>query len=427
MLRAGMRQPTGKSAALARAAGHLMPGGVSSPVRSYAPYPRFIARGRGSHLWDVDGNRYVDLCLGFGPLLLGHAHPAVVRAVSDQVRAGSVYGAPCEGEVWVARRIRSLYPSMEMVRFVSTGGEAATSLLRLARAATGRAGLIKMDGGFHGSVDQLLVKAGSGAATLPNSAGVVPADGMRTHLVPFNDLDAVRATLEASDDIGLLLVEPALGNMGLILPEAGYLQGLRRLTREYGVLLAFDEVITGFRASLRGAQGLWDVHPDLTMLGKVLGGGLPLAAYGGSRELMSRIAPQGAVYQAGTFSGNPLSLASSRAMLETLDRSVVGKVERRTAELVGALKETFAHAGVSAQVPVLGSLFSIFLSRDPVPNAERARASDGKRYLALARELLRNGVFLPQSPFESLFLSMAHSAQDIATVTDAVRRALPRI
>jgi glutamate-1-semialdehyde 2,1-aminomutase len=250
---------------------------------------------------------------------------------------------------------------------------------------------------------------------------------MRTHLVPFNDLDAVRATLEASDDIGLLLVEPALGNMGLILPEAGYLGGLRKLTRDYGALLAFDEVISGFRASLGGAQGLWDVRPDLTMLGKVLGGGLPLAAYGGRRELMSQIAPQGAVYQAGTFSGNPLSLAASRAVLETLDWRGVGKVERRTAELVDALKDTFADAGVSAQVPVLGSLFSIFLSGVPVPNAERARASDGKRYLALARELLRAGVFLPQSPFESLFLSVAHSSQDIATVTGAVRRALPRI
>lgn len=422
--RYGMARSTEGSAALAKAARLLMPGGVSSPVRSYPPYPRFITKGKGSRIWDVDGNPYLDLCLGFGPLLLGHAHPAVVRAVTEQVREGSVFGAPCEEEVWVAKKVQSHYPSMEKLRFVSTGGEAATSLLRLARAATGRNGVIKMDGGFHGSVDQLLVKAGSGAATRPSSAGVVGCAEIRTHLVPFNDLAAVEQALVRYDDIGLLLVEPALGNMGLILPESGYLQGLRKMTHDHGVLLAFDEVITGFRASLGGAQGLWGIRPDLTMLGKVLGGGLPLAAYGGDRKIMALVAPEGPVYQAGTFSGNPLSLAASQAVLGTLDRATIRRVEKRTAGLAALLRDTFADARVDAQVPSLGSLFSIFFSRDPVRNAEDARRSDGKRYVAWARKLLDGGVFVPQSPYESLFLSVAHSDRDVASVGVAARRAL---
>lgn len=419
-----MKASTAKSAALSRQARRLMPGGVSSPVRSYPPYPRCIARGNGAYLWDVDGTRYVDLCLGFGPLLLGHAHPAVTRAVRAQAGKGTVYGAPCEDEPWVARRLRSLYPSLERVRFVSTGGEAITSVLRLARGFTGKPGVVKIDGGFHGSVDQLLVKAGSGAATFPSSSGVVASRDLPTYLVPFNDAAAIRSMLEDREDIGLVLLEPALGNMGLLLPEAGYLRELRRITRKAGVLLAFDEVITGFRVALGGAQERWEVVPDLTVLGKVLGGGLPLAAYGGREEIMSLVAPEGPVYQAGTFSGNPLSMAASRAVLETLSRPKLRDVERRTQALAQRLRDTFASAGVEAQVPTVGSILSIFLSPRTVRNADDARASEGKRYLELARGLLEGGVFVPQSPFESLFLSTSHDDAAVDRVVDALRLAL---
>ncbi|MCL4324866.1 MAG: glutamate-1-semialdehyde 2,1-aminomutase [Candidatus Thermoplasmatota archaeon] len=413
-----------RSARLSAEARKYLPGGVSSPVRAYPPYPRYIARGKGAYLFDVDGRRYVDHTLAFGPLLLGHASPIVTRAVRDQLARGTIFGAPVEQEVTVARLLCRMFPSLEMLRFVSTGGEAALSLLRLARAVTGKAGVVKMDGGFHGSVDPLLVKAGSGAAAIPSSEGVASSPSAPTYLLPFNDLEAARELLRSHDDIGLLLLEPVLGNMGTILPEPGYLSGLRSLTREHGVLLAFDEVITGFHAGYGGAQGRYRVRPDLTMLGKVVGGGLPLAVYGGRRDLLSRIAPSGGVYQAGTYSGNPLSLAAAEAVLQWITRPRLARVESQTRELTRALGDAFARRGVAVQIPAVGSMFSPFLSSSPVRNAAEARACDTASYLSLVRQLLNRGVFLPQNPFESLFVSTEHGETEQSRVLRAFEESL---
>lgn len=414
---------TRESRALYSSARKVIPGGVSSPVRAYAPYPVYIKRGKGPLVYDVDGNSYVDLTLGYGPLIFGHAHPMMVRAIKEQVSSGALFGAPVELEVSVARKVRRLYPSMEMMRFTSTGAEAVTSALRLARAATGKNGVAKIDGGFHGSVDQLLVKAGSGAATLPSSAGVFSTKGAPTYLLPFNDLGAAEHLFESAEDLGLMIIEPVLGNMGTILPERGYLAGIRKLTREHGVLLAFDEVITGFRVGLGGAQERFSISPDLTLLGKVLGGGLPLAAYGGRKELMSMVAPSGQVYQAGTFSGNPLSLASAQAVLTNLGRRDVKDLEARTGRLATEVASELRSAGIEAEVPTIGSLFSIFLTKEQVRDAEAARRSDTRSFIRFARRLLDGGVFVPQSPFESLFLSLAHGDGEEHKVLRAVRQA----
>ena len=415
-----------RSETLFHRARRAIPGGVSSPVRYYPPYPRFIRRGKGAFVEDVDGRRYVDHTLAYGPLLLGHAHPVVGRAVREQLADGSIFGAPVELEVTVAERLRRMFPSLAMVRFVSTGGEAALSILRLARAATGRPGVAKIDGGFHGSIDQLLVRAGSGAATFPSSDGVVGSPTTPTALLPFNDVEAVRELLGTRDDIGLILIEPVLGNMGTILPDPGYLRALRRLTREHGVLLAFDEVITGFHAGYGGAQGRYGIRPDLTMLGKVLGGGLPLAAYGGSRTLMSRVAPSGAVYQAGTYSGNPLSLAAARAVLGWLTPARVRKVEAGTQALVAGLKAVFDDRGVPVEIPTVGSMFSVFFSDTDVRTAADARSSRTTQYLRWAGNMLEQGVFLPQSAFESLFVSTEHGPSEREKVLRAAETSLAR-
>ena len=419
--------PSGRvSSQLFQRAVRVLPGGVSSPVRYYPPYPRFIRRGRGSHIVDVEGNDYVDLTLAYGPLLMGHAHPVVERAVKDQLQRGTIFGAPTALEVEVAELLRDRFPSMEMARFVTTGGEAALSLLRLARGATGKGGVAKIDGGFHGSIDQLLVSAGSGAASVASSEGVFPSSVTPTYLLPFNDIEAAEALLERQKDIGLLLVEPVMGNMGTIVPRPEYLRALRTLTRRHSVLLGFDEVITGFHAGHGGAQGRYEVTPDLTMLGKVLGGGLPLAAYGGRRDLLSRVAPSGGVYQAGTYSGNPLSLAAARSVLRWLTPARMRRVERETQSLVADLEGAFRERAVPVQIPHVGSMFSIFLSDREIRSATDVRKSRTQEYVRFARSMLREGVFLPQNPFESLFLSAVHSAPDRARVVRAAQRSISR-
>jgi glutamate-1-semialdehyde 2,1-aminomutase len=409
---------------LYRDARGLLPGGVSSPVRAYSPYPRFISRGQGAHVWDVEGRDYVDLCLGYGPLLNGHAYPPVVEAVQRQAALGSLFGAPVELEVRVARRLRSLFPSMERLRFVSTGGEGASALVRLARGYTKAPGVVMMDGGFHGSVDPLLFRTGRAGRGLPSSAGVVPSRQAPTYVVPFNQADALAAVLSERKDVGLVLMEPVLGNVGTILPEPGYLQKVRRMTREEGVLLAFDEVITGLRVAPGGAQERFGVSPDLTLLGKAIGGGLPLAAYGGRRDILSQVAPDGPVYQSGTYSGNPLSLAAAEATLQHVSAFALARVETETQRLVEAISGLFRRAKRPVSLPTVGSLFSLFLTEGPVRDAATAREVASAEHRRLLRALLERGLFVPQSPFETFFLSTRHGPQERRQVLAAFSRAL---
>ncbi|HEV8361503.1 MAG TPA: glutamate-1-semialdehyde 2,1-aminomutase [Candidatus Thermoplasmatota archaeon] len=400
-------------------AAQRMPGGVSSPVRLFQPHPLFFARGEGARLYDVDGHGYVDYNLGFGPLILGHADPVVTRAVQEQAARGTLFGAPSEGEVALAELVSRLVPSVEMLRFASTGTEAAMHALRLARAHTGRDAIVKVDGGFHGSSDSLLVKAGSGAQTfgVPSSAGVPAALAKHTMVVPYNDLAALEAALR-SKTVAAVILEPVLANIGPIPPQAGYLEGARKLTREQGALLIFDEVVTGFRLALGGAQQHYGVRADLTLLGKVLGGGLPLAAFGGRHDLMQRIAPLGDVYQAGTFSGNPLSVAAGLATLTELERRGLDGLSKEGERLARALGDV-AHDRRAGIVQGVGSLFQLFLTPGPVRDAAEARRADGARFLRLHAALLTRGVYLPPSQWETCFLSLAHARDDIDRTVEA--------
>jgi glutamate-1-semialdehyde 2,1-aminomutase len=426
-LMTGRRQPslTDRSARLFQAAQAVIPGGVNSPVRAFRSVggvPRFIDRGHGAHLLDVDGNSYIDYVLSWGALPLGHAAPEVVAAVIDQARRGTTFGAPTGLETELAERIAAAVPSMDMIRFVSSGTEATMSAIRLARAATGRTGMIKFAGCYHGHADSLLVQAGSGVATLglPDSPGVTPGAAADTLTARFNDLASVEALIaHHANRIAAVIVEPVAGNMGLVLPEPGFLAGLREICTRSGALLIFDEVMTGFRVAYGGAQGLFDVVPDLTCLGKVIGGGLPAAAYGGSRALMRRVAPSGPVYQAGTLSGNPLAMAAGLATLERL--SVSGTYERSGAaadHLATRLKEAAMRAGVAMQVSAIGGMWGLFFSSTRVTDFDGARRADGEKYASFFHSMLEQGIYLPPSPFESAFVSTAH---DEPLINDTVR------
>jgi glutamate-1-semialdehyde 2,1-aminomutase len=409
-----------KSRALYREARTLMPGGVSSPARAFPPHPLYLARGSGSRVADADGRTYIDLNMAFGALLLGHRPPEVVRAVRAQLGRGTHFGAPHALEVEVARELRERMPALERLRFVNSGTEATMAAVRLARGATRRPGVVKMDGGFHGSHDAVLVKAGSGAQThgVPTSAGV-PAEAARhTHVLPYNDARALERLLKRRRDVAAVLMEPVLANVGTILPAPGYLAAVREATEERDVLLIFDEVITGLRLP-GGAQGLFGVKPDLTTLGKALGSGLPIGVYGGRRDLMSLVAPEGPVYQAGTYSGNPLSLAAARAVLSALTPALYDRLESRGRELFAGL----AAAGAD-HLHFCGSLGQLFFGRRPIRNARDARRADGRKYMRFFRAMLRRGVYLAPSPFETQFLSGAHSSRDVERVVAAARRAL---
>jgi len=403
-----------------------MPGGVSSPVRMFPPHPVFMARGEGPWIVDVEGQRYLDYCLAFGPLLLGHAHPEVVGAVQARVAQGALFGAPGELEVALAQRVTRHVPSMAMLRFTSTGTEAAMHAVRLARAATGRDAVVKVDGGFHGSSDSMLVKAGSGAETfgVPTSAGVPRDAAKHTVVVPFNSLPAMEQALRAQP-CAAVIVEPVLANIGPIPPEKGYLQGLRKLCSEHGALLLFDEVVTGFRLGLGGAQARYGVVPDLTLLGKVLGGGLPLAAFGGRRELMERLAPLGDTYQAGTFSGNPLSMAAGLATLDALAQQPYDALDARAASLRKALGDLARDQKVGV-VQGEGSLFQLFFTGDdaPVRDATQARRAHGAAYMALFRGLLERDVYLPPAQWETCFLSFAHTPEHLEATVEAFQACL---
>jgi glutamate-1-semialdehyde 2,1-aminomutase len=403
-----------------RAAG-LFPGGVNSPVRAYRAVggdPPILVRGSGAEVWDADGNRYLDYVGAFGPLMLGHAHPAVVAAIRDAAGAGGSFGATCPGEVRLAELVRERMPAVERLRFVNSGTEAAMSALRLARAATGRDLVLKFDGGYHGHADSLLVEVGSGAATLslPGSAGVAAAVAAQTLVARYNDLGSVERLLVANRrHVAAVIVEPVAANMGVVPPAPGFLAGLRSLTSEHGSLLIFDEVITGFRVGLGGAQELYGVRPDLTVLGKIIGGGLPIGAYGGRADLLDLVAPAGNVYQAGTLSGHPVVMAAGEATLRLLTPAVYAAVDNRAERLQEAL------AGPGRSTARVGSLLTLFF-RDRSPrDFGEARESDTQRFAAFFRAMKDSGVLLPPSQYEAWFVSAAHDDE----VIDETIRAIP--
>ena len=402
----------------------LIPGGVNSPVRAFRSVggnPPFIARGNGSRIYDVDGNEYIDYVGSWGPLLLGHRHPEILAAIERALAIGTSFGAPTEQEVDLAQEICDAVPSIEMVRLVSSGTEATMSALRLARGFTGRDLIVKFEGCYHGHVDSLLVKAGSGVATLglPDSPGVPKGFSDTTIALPFNSVAALEeAFAKRQGQIAGVIVEPVVGNMGCVPPQPGYLQALREITARDGALLIFDEVMTGFRVARGGAQQLYDIRPDITTLGKVIGGGLPIGAYGGRAEIMGRIAPAGPIYQAGTLSGNPVAVAAGLAMLRHLRAhpEVYGQLEQRAARLCAS-----APKGVT--VNRIGSMFTFFFTGSPVTDWDSAKSSDTARFGAFFRGMLERGVYLAPSQFEAAFLSAAHSEEDVDRTIAAARDA----
>ena len=418
-----------KSKQLYEEAVKLMPGGVSSPVRAVKPFPFYTAYAKGSKIVDVDGNEYIDYCLAYGPLILGHSHPVVKQAISEQLEKGWLYGTPIELEVRYAKLITKLYKSIEMVRFVNTGCEATMSALRLARGFTGRNKIVKIEGSFHGAHDAVLVKAGSGATThgIPNSAGVPPEFVRNTLQVPFNDVEALADVVEKNrDDLACVIMEPVMGNSALILPEEGYLKEVRKITKENDVLLIFDEVITGFRLALGGAQEYYGVYADITTLGKVAGGGLPIGIVGGRREIMECIAPAGKVYQAGTFSGNPLSLTAGYTTVKFLmENNVIDTINKRTEELVKGIEDQIKNA-VNCSIGYIASIFCIYFGDKPRNYAE-ALQLDKDKFIKFFWELLKEGVFFPPSQFECCFVSYAHDKEDIDKTIEAVGVCLRRL
>ena len=420
-----------KSAALLGQAEALMPAGVNSPVRAYRAVggaPPFIASAHGAHLTDVDGNHFIDYVGTWGPALLGHAHPKIVAAVCAAAEKGTSFGAPTEAEVEMAAAIQQLIPSMQMMRMVSSGTEATMSALRLARGATGRDAIVKFDGCYHGHADSLLVKAGSGAASfgVPDSAGV-PADlAKHTLTVPFNDPERLEALFEArGQEIACIIVEPVAGNMGCIPPTPAFLDALQKLTRAHGALLIFDEVMTGFRVDRGGAQARYGVKPDLTCLGKIVGGGLPVGVYGGRADLMRHIAPLGPVYQAGTLSGNPLATAAGLATLRLLhDTTLYDRLEETSSALCDGIRDRAAKAGVAVAVQRVGAMFTVFFAEGPVMSFDDAQATDHTRFARFHQALLANGVYFPPSGYEACFVSAAHGPTEIEQTLAAVEVAL---
>ncbi len=419
-----------KSIVAHAAARKFMPGGVNSPVRAYKSVgrePITIASASGCHVMDIDGNQYLDYVGSYGPIIVGHAHELVVGAIQHAAQRGTTFGMPTELETQLAQVVVDAVPSVEVVRFVNSGTEAVMSAIRLARGATGRDKVIKCIGGYHGHVDGLLVQAGSGATTLgvPSSPGVPATMAAQTLLVPYNDLDAAKQMLaKHGNDVAAFAIEPIAGNMGCIPPEEGYLAGLRELCDEHSVILIFDEVMTGFRVAYGGAQSLYGITPDITCMGKVVGGGLPCAAYGGREDLMRQIAPDGPVYQAGTLSGNPLAMAAGVAQLEVLRRDgQYEKLERTSAVLADGLCEAASGCGVPVTINRAGSMLTVFFTDKPVRNYDDATACDTDAFARYFGAMLDRGVTLPPSQFEAYFVSLAHDEDAIAQTVAAAREA----
>lgn len=429
-----------KSAAAFAEAKKLMPGGVNSPVRSYRSVdcnPPFIARAEGSHIYDIDGNDYIDYVGSWGPMVVGHAHPQVVKALQEAAARGTSYGAPTLIESQLAKKVMEVYPSIEVIRMVNSGTEATMSALRLARGYTHRNKIVKFIGCYHGHSDSLLVKAGSGMATfgVPDSPGVTPGTAQDTITIPYNDFEAVKEVFaEQGQEIAAIIVEPVAGNMGLVLPKPGYLDLLRKVTEENGALLIFDEVMCGFRASLGGAQAAYAIKPDLTCLGKIIGGGLPVAAYGGRREIMEQVSPAGPVYQAGTLSGNPLAMTAGLETLKIItappepgepDYSRVLTI--KTKKLVLGVAQKAKEAGVSLQVQQAGSMFGFFFSPVEVVDYETSAAADQEAFKVWFKAMLEQGIYIAPSQFETLFMSGAHTDEEIDRTIEAAGKALQQV
>ena len=412
----------------------VIPGGVNSPVRAGRAVgidPPFIQRADGCYLWDADGKRYIDYVCSWGPMILGHRPPEVIQAITDALENGTSYGAPTELELNLATMIVETVPSIEMVRMVNSGTEATMSAIRLARGFTGRNMIIKFDGCYHGHTDSCLITAGSGLATfgIPGSPGVPEELAKLTISLPFNSPEAVEIAVEKfGDQIAAIIIEPVAGNMGVVLPEEGFLEGLRRITREHGILLMFDEVITGFRVSPGGAQELYDIMPDLTCLGKIIGGGLPVGAYGGRRDIMSHIAPEGNVYQAGTLSGNPLAMAAGTATLMILkNKEVYGKLEEKSRFFFSGLRDAAKKAGVDIVINRVGSMGSLFFTKHPVVDFSSVKETETSKYTPFYREMLTQRIYLAPSPFEALFVSLAHNEEIMNKTIDSAFNSFKRL
>ena len=429
-----------KSAAAFAEAKKLMPGGVNSPVRSYRSVdcnPPFIARAEGSHIYDIDGNDYIDYVGSWGPMVVGHAHPQVVKALQEAATRGTSYGAPTLIESELAKKVMEVYPSIEVIRMVNSGTEATMSALRLARGYTHRNKIVKFIGCYHGHSDSLLVKAGSGMATfgVPDSPGVTPGTAQDTITIPYNDAEAVEKVFaEQGQEIAAIIVEPVAGNMGLVLPKPGYLDLLRKVTKDNGALLIFDEVMCGFRASLGGAQAAYAIKPDLTCLGKIIGGGLPVAAYGGRRDIMEQVSPAGPVYQAGTLSGNPLAMTAGLETLKIItappepgepDYSRVLTI--KTKKLVLGIAQKAKEAGVALQVQQAGSMFGFFFSPVEVVDYGTSAAADQEAFKVWFKAMLEQGIYLAPSQFETLFMSGAHTDEEIERTIEAAGNALRKV
>ena len=419
-----------RSKRLFEEAQRYLPGGVDSPVRAFRAVggtPLFIKRGHGSRLYDEDGNEFIDYIGSWGPLILGHAHPLVVKAIKKAVEHGSSFGAPTELETTLAKLICEAMPSIEMLRFVNSGTEAAMSAIRLARAFTGRKKVLKFAGCYHGHSDGLLAKAGSGMATLgiPSSPGVPAAVTADTLVAPYNNVEAVEQLFkDFASDIAAVIVEPIAGNMGVVLPQPGFLERLHSLTRQYGALLIFDEVITGFRVAYGGAQQLYKITPDLTCLGKIIGGGLPIGAYGGRRDIMEMVAPSGPVYQAGTLAGNPLAMTAGIETITILkESSAYEELEKKSSLLEKGIIKAANKTGVDIQLPRIGSMFTIFFTKDPVTDYETATKADTKLYAKFFHQMLSQVIYFPPSQFEAAFVSVAHTHKDIQSTIDAAEKA----
>ncbi len=411
-----------------------MPGGVNSPVRSFKAVsgtPVFISRGKGQYIYDADGNKYTDYMSSWGPLILGHAAPEVVKAVKNAAEKGTSYGAPCEDEIELARLIVKAFPSIDMVRMTSSGTEATMSGVRLARAYTNRDYIVKFEGCYHGHADYLLVQAGSGATTFgtPSSPGVPESFTEKTLLANYNDLDSVKGLYDKyGDRIAAVIIEPVAANMGVVTPADGFLEGLRKITRGSGSLLIFDEVITGFRLGMGGAQRKYGVTPDITCLGKIIGGGLPVGAFGGKKEIMSLVAPLGPMYQAGTLSGNPLAMAAGLATLIKLkEPGNYKKLRGLSLEMVEGIKESVKKAGIKATVNSVDSMFTLFFTEPNPVDYRTVLKSDTKKYSKFFENLLRAGIMFPPSQFEAVFLSLAHTGRDVDRTLDAVYKALKAV
>lgn len=423
-----------KSRRLYKKAVKLMPAGVNSPVRAFKAVggnPLFIARAKGSKIYDVDGNQYIDYVLSWGPLILGHAHPHIVRALKKAVENGTSYGAPTQLEIELARLVMKAFPSIEKIRMVNSGTEATMSAIRVARGFTKRNKVVKFEGCYHGHVDGLLVQAGSGGATfgIPDSLGVPLSYISETIVLPFNDAEIFKSTVKKNwKDIACVIVEPIVGNMGCILPKEDFLETLRKETERYGIVLIFDEVMTGFRVSLGGAQQYYGIKPDLTCLGKVIGGGLPVGAYGGRAEIMSLVAPEGGVYQAGTLSGNPLAMTAGIETLKILSRkNTYIELENKMTHLEEGLRDAAKRAGVPVKFYRAGTIFCTYFTDRDVYDAKTARASDTEKFKKFFMEMLHRGIYMAPSQFEAGFISLAHTERDIEKTITAAYKTFKRL